>query len=248
MAVSSFWYAYALAKAFGSTQSAGTPAFDWLSDTIKVALLSSAYTPSQDTHTFFSDVDSREITGSGYTAGGATLSGKTLTETDGMAVFDAVDTSWPTSAITARYAVIYKMGTAANSSPLLGYMDFGVTGISHGGTFTITWPVDGIFSIVPESLGVIYRVNAVYGNDANDGHSFGQEWQTITKVNAALLAAGDQVLFNQGDTFPGKLMPALAGIIGRTIVFGAYGSGARPIIDGSAQTFRFIWKILLIII
>jgi hypothetical protein len=151
MVVTAFWYGYALAKAFGSTQATGTPSFDWLSDTIKVALLNSSYVPSQDTHKLFSEVDSREVTGTGYTAGGATLAGKTLTYTAGTNVnmFDANDTTWATSAITARYAVIYKSGTAAATSPLLGYVDFGANVVSNNGTFTITWATAGIFTITP---------------------------------------------------------------------------------------------------
>jgi len=67
-------------------------------------------------------------------------------------VFDAADVTWATSAITARYAAIYKVGTAANSSPLLGYVDFGATGVTSGGTFTLTWPGNGIFAITPDPL------------------------------------------------------------------------------------------------
>jgi hypothetical protein len=149
MTVTAHWYDYALAKAFGSTLATGVPSFDWLSDTIKVALLNSSYTPSQATHKLFSEVDSREVTGTGYTAGGATLGSKTLAETAGVATFDAADTTWPTSAITARYAVIYKAGTAAAASPLLGYVDFGANVVSNAGTFTITWATGGIFTITP---------------------------------------------------------------------------------------------------
>jgi hypothetical protein len=152
MSVTAFWYGYALVKAFGSTTATGTPSFDWLSDTIKVALLTSSYTPAQDTHKFFSEVDSREVSGSGYTAGGATLSNKTLSYTAGtnVVMFDnTVDTAWATSAITARYAVIYKVGTAAATSPLMGYVDFGATKVSSAGTFTIAWATGGIFTITP---------------------------------------------------------------------------------------------------
>jgi hypothetical protein len=150
MTVSAYWYGYALAKAFGSTQATGVPSFDWLSDTIKVALLNSSYTPSQDTHKFFSDVDSREVSGTGYT--GATLANKTMDYTAGtnvIAMKNGAATTWPTSAITARYAVIYKAGTAAASSPLLGYVDFGANVVSNNGTFTITWDAGGIFTITP---------------------------------------------------------------------------------------------------
>ena len=41
-------------------------------DTIKVMLVTSTYTPNQDTHTKRSDV-TNEVSGTGYTAGGATL-------------------------------------------------------------------------------------------------------------------------------------------------------------------------------
>lgn len=151
MVVTAFWYGYALAKALGSTQATGVPAFDWLSDTMKVALLTSSYTPSQDTHKLWSEVDSRETSGTGYTAGGATLGSKTMTYTAGTNVimFDAADVSWTTSAITARYAVVYKAGTAAATSPLMGYVDFGATQTSSAGTFTITWAAGGIFTITP---------------------------------------------------------------------------------------------------
>ena len=46
---------------------------DFDTDTIKVALLTSSYTPDQDAHDYFNDVSSAEVTGTGYTAGGATL-------------------------------------------------------------------------------------------------------------------------------------------------------------------------------
>jgi hypothetical protein len=52
---------------------------DWDSDTIKVALLSSSYTPNQDTHDYFDDVSTYEVTGTGYTTGGITLASKTST-------------------------------------------------------------------------------------------------------------------------------------------------------------------------
>jgi parallel beta-helix repeat protein len=59
----------------------------------------------------------------------------------------------------------------------------------------------------------------------------GGDYSTITQVNAATLAAGDQVLFNRGETFYGTLNPK-AGSSGNPIVYGAYGSGANPIITG----------------
>lgn len=123
---------------------------DWDTDTIKVALLTSAYTPAQDTHDYFDDVSASQVTGTGYTAGGATLASKSVTYTAGTNVttFDAADVSWTSSTITARYAVIYVDTAGASSTdPLIGYIDFGADVSSSAGTFTITWDAAGIFTI-----------------------------------------------------------------------------------------------------
>ena len=96
---------------------------DWDSDTIKVALLTSAYTPNQDTHDYYDDVSGSEVSGTGYSAGGNTLSSKTVTydTATNVIVLDAADTTWASSTITARYAVVYDdSGATAASKPLIG--------------------------------------------------------------------------------------------------------------------------------
>jgi hypothetical protein len=123
---------------------------DWDSDTIKVALLTSSYTPNQDTHDYYDDISSNQITGTGYTAGGATLSSKTVTydATNNVIVLDAADVTWGSSTITARYAVIYDdSGASAATKPLIGYVDFGSDQSSTNGNFTITWDSTGIVRI-----------------------------------------------------------------------------------------------------
>jgi hypothetical protein len=150
MAVTAFWYGNALVNAFGGDSAGEAFAFDWLSDTIKVALLDNGHTPSQDNHDFFDDVEADELAnGNGYTTGGATLGSKTLGYTAGTNVikFDAADTSWTTATFTARYAVIYKSTGTSSTSPLLGYVDFGADVSVTGGTFQITWHSDGILTI-----------------------------------------------------------------------------------------------------
>lgn len=121
---------------------------DFDSDTIKVALVTSSYTPDQDAHDYWDDVSANEATGTGYTAGGATLGSKTVTQTDGTnkQTFDAADTSWTTSTITARYAVIYDSTGTSSTSALIGYVDFGSNQSSVAGTFQITWNAAGIFT------------------------------------------------------------------------------------------------------
>jgi hypothetical protein len=123
---------------------------DWDSDTIKVALLSSSYTPNQDTHDYFDDVSANEVTGTGYTTGGITLSSKTSTYdgTNNVIVLDAADVTWSSSTITARYAVVYDdSGANAASKALIGYVDFGSDQSSTNGNFTITWDSTGIVRI-----------------------------------------------------------------------------------------------------
>lgn len=147
MAVSGKVYVNAVVGQFGGAGDGTAQAarrVDWLSDTIKVMLCTSSYTPSQTTHCYKSSV-TNEVTGTGYTAGGATLGTMTATKSSLVTSLDAADTSWTTSTITARYAVIYKSTGSDATSPVLGYVDFGADATSTAGTFTITWDSTGIF-------------------------------------------------------------------------------------------------------
>lgn len=123
---------------------------DWDTDTIKVALLSSSYTPNQDTHDYFDDVSTYEVTGTGYTAGGATLATKTNnydTATNTL-VLDADDVTWASSTITARYAVIYNASPGTNATrPLIGYIDLVSDQASNNGNFVIEWDASGILRL-----------------------------------------------------------------------------------------------------
>jgi hypothetical protein len=150
MAVTAALYGQSPMQAYGSGSAGGAPNIDWLSDTIKVALCTSSYTPNQDTQVFYSDITNELTTAGGYTAGGATLGSKTLDYTAGTNVikFDAADVVWSSSTITARYAVIYDDTPAtAGTKPLIGYVDFGADATTSNGAFTITWDATGIFKI-----------------------------------------------------------------------------------------------------
>lgn len=124
---------------------------DWDSDTIKVMLLSSSYTPNQDNHDYLDDVVANEVSGTGYTAGGATLASKTsvYTASTNTRAFDAADVDWPDSTITARYAVIYDDTPSTNATkPLIAYVDFGADRTSSAGLFRIAWHANGIITMV----------------------------------------------------------------------------------------------------
>src|SRR5262245_48422942 len=92
-----FLYGKAHANMLGGEVSGDTFAIDYLSDTMKVALTTNTYSENLDTHETFADV-TNEVTGTGYSAGGATLASKTITYT--------AANSWGTQwAASTAYAV-----------------------------------------------------------------------------------------------------------------------------------------------
>jgi hypothetical protein len=115
-------------------------------DTIKVMLLTSSHSQDQDNHEFIDDVSSNEVSGTGYTAGGATLGGASITQdnTNNRGVFDANDVTWSSSTITARYAVIYKDTGTPSTSPIVAILDFSENKASSSGNFTIQWHANGV--------------------------------------------------------------------------------------------------------
>lgn len=121
-------------------------AIDLDTDTIKVALVTSSYSPNQASHEFFNQV-TNEVSGTGYSAGGAALASKAVTSGSSKGTFDANDVTWANSTITARGAVIYKDTGASTTSPIVAYIDFGSDKVSSGGDFKITWNASGILTL-----------------------------------------------------------------------------------------------------
>lgn len=156
MAVTAYWYGLAFQSLFnpvGTTGSTRGEAISLANDTIRVMLLNPGYstTTAQDTHQFATAANistaTTQVTGTGYSAGGATLTSKVSTYTANTNVwnFDAADVTWTTATITANYAVIYDATHA--SGPLLAYVDFGGAQSSAGGDFQIVWAASGILSV-----------------------------------------------------------------------------------------------------
>ena len=118
-------------------------------DTIKVMLLDDNHTQDQDAHEFIDDVSTNEVSGTGYTAGGAAIGSKVVSQddTDNEGVFDGADVTWSSSTITARYAAIYKDTGTPATSPLIAILDFGENKSSSNGNFTIQWNAEGILNL-----------------------------------------------------------------------------------------------------
>jgi len=105
------------------------------SQTFKIALYTSSATLGASTTAYST---TNEASGTGYTAGGATLpvaSGVTSSGT--VAYVDFTDVTWSSSSITARGALIYK---SASGNPAVAVIDFGGEVQSSSGDFTISWP------------------------------------------------------------------------------------------------------------
>ena len=118
---------------------------DLTNDTIKVALVTSSYSPDKDAHEHFDDI-TNEVVGSPYVAGGATLANKAFNADDAndRGEFDADDVTWSVATLTARAAIIYKSTGTAATSTLIAYVDFGQDYSTSGEDFTIEWDAEGI--------------------------------------------------------------------------------------------------------
>ena len=104
-------------------------------DTYKIALYTSAASLDASTSAYSA---TNEVSGTGYSAGGATLSGYTRSAsgTTAWIVFTS-DPSWASSTITARGALIYN---STNSNKAVAVLDFGSDKVSTNGTFTVILP------------------------------------------------------------------------------------------------------------
>ena len=105
-------------------------------NTLKIALYTSSASLGATTASYN---NSNEVSGTGYTAGGASLSSQAVAfdSTNQVAYFDAADPAWTTASITARGALIYN-NTKSNAS--IAVLDFGSDYTSTAGTFTIQLP------------------------------------------------------------------------------------------------------------
>ena len=116
----------------GTTTSTGT------GNTFKIALFTSSASLGAGTTAY---ADSNQVSGTGYSAGGNTLTNVTPTTSSTTALTDFADTTWSSSTITARGALIYNSSTTAGSAnSAVAVLDFGSDKTTSAGDFTITFP------------------------------------------------------------------------------------------------------------
>ena len=105
-------------------------------DTFKIALFTSAATLGAGSVAYSV---TNEVSGTGYTAGGNTLTISANPASSGTTAFlDFADTTWSTATITARGALIYLANGGTN--PAVAVLDFGADKTSTAGDFTIVFP------------------------------------------------------------------------------------------------------------
>lgn len=120
----------------------------------RIVLLTSAYTPNQNTHALFSDVSAAQVAaGGGYATHGLAIT-QAVVRSGANTNFDCDDKSWSASTITAKYAVIVRDADAnaalVAGDDILAYCDLETGGGSistTAGTLAITMNAGGLFNI-----------------------------------------------------------------------------------------------------
>jgi hypothetical protein len=117
---------------------------DWNTTPLKIALVEDSYTLSL-AHTLASDVlISHECSGAGYTAGGNTLAG--LTITNGQVAVNP--SAWTGLTVNVRYVLLYASGTIHGlTNPVLLLFDLGSILNLSAVDWTFSWTSNVIYEL-----------------------------------------------------------------------------------------------------
>lgn len=162
MAVTGFWFPAGLVKILTDTS------IDLDGDTWKAMLTTSTYTPNRSTHNYKDDV-TNEVTGTGYTAGGTTMTSVTVTH--------VLADSWATSrANSTAYVAGQVVRPATGNTFLYQAITGGTSGGSiptypttYGGTVTdgsVVWECVAASAIVLDAADLSWTtatITARYG-------------------------------------------------------------------------------------
>lgn len=108
---------------------------DFSTDTFKIALYTSSATLGATTTVYSA---TNEISGSGYSAGGAAVTAVAPTSSGTTALVDFDDVTWVSASITANGALIYNSSQGDKAVAVLAFGGDKTT--SAGGTFTVVFP------------------------------------------------------------------------------------------------------------
>ena len=125
---------------------------NFVTDPIYMALMAPGFEPAPWASPSWADIQAHEASGSGYTAGGQALTGRSIEHTNIRTVFRANDVTWRNSTVAAVGAVLYKNTGDPTTSPVIGYIDFDGRKSTVFGAFTV---------LVDDALGVLYFAPAL---------------------------------------------------------------------------------------
>ena len=105
-------------------------------DTFKIALYSPTATLSSS-NTVYTSTD--EVSGTGYTAGGATLTNTGVSLSGTVAYLSFSNYTWTSATISSAGAMIYN---SSESNKAVAVLSFGGTYTATNGNFTVTFPAN----------------------------------------------------------------------------------------------------------
>jgi hypothetical protein len=123
-------------------------------DTLKLGLITTAAASvaASTASPTWSDFSASEVSGSGYSAGGATIASNSYVEAAGVGTLDGNDVTWSQNAsgfTNARTGIVYDDTPASAASKVaICKVDLGSSSVSlQDGDVTVSWNSSGILTI-----------------------------------------------------------------------------------------------------
>ena len=128
----------------------GEKAINLETDDIKLALITSTLAPNRTATAVWGTYSANEVSGTGYTAGGASLSGPELILASNVATFDDDDSdiTWSQNGAgftDARYGILYS--DTATTDEAIGFLDLGADVGNVAGDLVVSFNASGILTI-----------------------------------------------------------------------------------------------------
>jgi hypothetical protein len=136
---------------------------DLVGDTLKLALMDGDFSPAMQYNINWSDISANEVSGTGYTADGKALTGRSLSyDALGNCTFNADNVTWTGLDVgEISYAVLLNHTPSVYN--VLAFWELDIT--VEGSDFTVVWSNDGIFTFTRQTAGV-YKSYYAYMLDA----------------------------------------------------------------------------------
>jgi hypothetical protein len=112
-------------------------------DVLKIALYTSTASLGPETTSYTA---TGEVSGTGYTAGGATLTGGVVQVSQGTVYADFNDAAWPASTLSDIAGALIYNSSKGNKS--IWVLNFGLARLTSNKTFTVRFPVAGYDSAI----------------------------------------------------------------------------------------------------